>query len=80
MSNIHRLPDGSGFFVGEIGPRGPGLINWLKYQPHGCARAWLFFWRTLRTTPALARETGSPMSWWQTFRYAVMITRQLYGR
>lgn len=42
---MHELPDGSGFFVGLVGPREPGFINWLKYRPQGCARLYLFRWR-----------------------------------
>jgi len=46
---MHQLPDGSGFFVGTVGPREPGFINFLKYRKVGCARRWLFVWRMYHT-------------------------------
>ena len=80
MTDMHKLPDGSGFFVAEIGPRDPGFVNWLKYRPEGCARSWLFFWRMFWSTHELSRQIGEPMSRWQCFRYAIMVTRQLTQR
>lgn len=54
---MQELPDGSGFFVMTVGKREPGLRNWLKYQPEGCARMWLFKWRMF-------------MSAWKEFHYS----------
>jgi hypothetical protein len=45
---MHKLPDGSGFFVGTVGPREPGILNFLKYRKQGCARRYLFVWRMYR--------------------------------
>ena len=43
------LPDGSGFFIAEVGaPRPPGFIGWLKYAQNergAWARGWLYLWR-----------------------------------
>jgi hypothetical protein len=77
MSAMHELPDGSGFFTAEIGPRETGLVNWIKYRPEGCCRAWLYFWRMYWSSLELSRQIGQPMTRWQAFRYAAMITRQL---
>jgi len=74
---MHELPDGSGFFIAEIGPREPGLINWIKYQPEGCARVWLYFWRIYWSALDLSRQLGEPMTRWQSVKYAAMITRQI---
>jgi hypothetical protein len=68
---VFELPDGSGFFVAEIGDRPLGLINRLKYNENGFARRWLYFARNYRTARVLSREPdqGPPMSirrslWW----------------
>ena len=67
-----RLPDDSGLCVGHIGPRERGLLNMLKYRPHGGSRAWLFVYHMTRDAYCLSRVIGggSPLSWWQSFTYA----------
>lgn len=73
---MDQLPDGSGFFIAEFGPRDPGIINWLKYRPQGCCRAWLYLWRMYRSSLELSHQIGEPMTRWQAFQYALMITKQ----
>lgn len=70
---MHELPDGSGFFIGSVGPREPGIINFLKYRKVGCARMYLFRWRMFWTTMELSRKPnhGPPMSPWKAFVYAM---------
>lgn len=77
---MHRLPDGSGFFVAEIGRREPGFWNWVKYRESGTARIGVYFWRTVWSTRELSRDPhvpGLPMSTGACIRYAWMICRQL---
>ncbi|MCC2649903.1 MAG: hypothetical protein K0R61_15 [Microvirga sp.] len=46
MSDMHRLPDGSGFFTATIySERSAGFVNWLKYTKKAHARRHLFVWR-----------------------------------
>ena len=72
---MHRLPDGSGFFVADIGPRLPGFIAWLKARPNGSARRWLLLWRNYRTAYTLSRQPdqGPPMSHWRAFRWSLSV-------
>jgi hypothetical protein len=69
---MHRLPDGSGFFIGTVGPREPGPLNWLKYHRKGYARGWLMLWRNYRTARDLSREPGHgpPLSVWRSARWS----------
>jgi hypothetical protein len=69
---MNRLPDGSGFFIGTVGPRGPGPLNWLKYHRKGYARGWLMLWRNYRTARDLSREPGHgpPLSVWRSARWS----------
>ncbi len=56
---MHRLPDGSGFFVMEVGgPRPPGLVNWVKYTERASARRWLWAWRNYRSAREMSRWPG----------------------
>ena len=73
MSDMHELPDGSGFFTMSFGERDPGFVNWLKYRKGGCARRWLFVWRMYWSSLYLSRQIGEPMTPWQAFYYAVFV-------
>ena len=72
---MHELPDGSGFFVGTVGQREPGLLNRVKYHKKGYARLWLFRYRMYRDARIMSRyaEFGPPMSRRQAFRYAMSL-------
>ncbi len=72
---MHVLPDGSGFFVGTVGLREPGLINRIKYHKKGYARLWLFRYRMYRDALVMSRwpDQGPPMSRMQAFRYAMSL-------
>lgn len=77
MSEMHRLPDGSGFFVATIGgPRDPGFVNWLKYTRGANARRWLYFYRNYRSAREISRYPGQgpPMGHWRSLRYAWMVS------
>lgn len=69
---MHKLPDGSGFFVMEIGPRPRGFVMWLRARPNGSCRRWLYFWRNYRTARVLSRQPdqGPPMSHWRALSWA----------
>lgn len=70
---MHRLPDGSGFFVMSVGgPRPAGLIGWLKYTENATARRWLLLWRNYRTARVLSRQPdqGPAMSHWKALRWS----------
>ena len=73
------LPDGSGFFVAEVGsPRLPGFIGWLKYShnKHGAsARGWLYLWRNYRDGRIISRFPGQgpPLSHWRALKYALCV-------
>lgn len=73
---MHRLPDGSGFFVGSVGPRDAGFVNWLKYHRKGYARRWLYFWRNYRSALVISRYPGQgpPMGHWRALRYSAMVS------
>lgn len=81
MTNMHRLPDGSGYFIGAIGPREPGFVNRLKYRRVGSARPWLYLWRNYRSALEISRWPGQgpPLGHWAALRYAWSIQRQLWG-
>lgn len=64
-----ELPDGSGFFIAEIGPREPGFINWLQARPNGSTRRWYFFWLNIKT----ARHLGN-LGWLKAIRWALSIS------
>lgn len=71
---MQRLPDGSGFFVGLVGgPRGKGLIPWLKYDTRNRARRWLFVYRMYRDAYRISREPGQgpPLARWRSLLYAL---------
>lgn len=68
---MRKLPDGSGCFTNIIGPREPGLMNWLKYEKIGRARRWLFVWRMYNSARILSAEEGRLMSPWRCLVYAV---------
>ena len=72
---MYRLPDGSGFFTGIVGPREPGIINFLKYRKVGCARMWLFKWRMFWSVLEISRIPGQgpPMNYWQAFWCAMRL-------
>ena len=73
---MHKLPDGSGFFIGTIGPREPGFINFLKYNKVGCARLYLFRWRMFWTAFGLSEllpESGPLTNVWKAFKYAISL-------
>lgn len=64
-------------FVMEVGPRGPGFVNWLKYRKVGCARGYLFFWR-MWWSSCDPKEVGPyAVSFWAAFRYAARCRKQL---
>lgn len=66
------LPDGSSCFTGIVGPRGPGFINFIKYEKIGRARRWLFVWRMLHTARSLSRsEPEGQWGWLRCLTYAV---------
>jgi hypothetical protein len=69
---MHRLPDGSGFFVGTVGPRDPGILNWVKYRKHGSARPWLLFYRNARSAHRISRmaDQGPPMTVWRCISWS----------
>jgi hypothetical protein len=73
MSDMHELPDGTGFFTMWVGDREPGFVNWLKYHKKGYARRWLFVWRMYWSSLYLSRQIGEPMTWWQALYYAVFV-------
>ena len=74
-----RLPDGSGFFIAEIGGRRPpGFIGWMKYtqtESGAWARGWLYFWRNYRDARIISSLPGQgpPLSYWRAFRYALSV-------
>ena len=73
------LPDGSGFFVAEVGaPRPPGIVGWLKYSQNergAWARGWLYLWRNYRDGRVISRLPGQgpALSHWKAFRYAMSV-------
>jgi len=75
LDGVARLPDGSGFFIGVVGPRDPGFLNWIKYRKQGCARGWLMIWRNYRSAREISRLPGQgpPMSHYRSFRYSLMV-------
>lgn len=70
---MRELPDGSGYFVGIVGSRESGILNFLQYTKKGQARCWLFVWRMQRDYYQLSREFGSPISRWRALYLAVRI-------
>ena len=72
---MDELPDGSGFFVGTVGPREAGVMNWLKYNRCGSARLYLFRWRMFWTARELSRlpDQGPPMGVIHAALYALSL-------
>ena len=70
---MNVLPDGSAFFVGTVGPREPGLLNFLKYSRCGRARRYLFVWRMFWDAMRLSRQPGMgpAMSPFRALRWAI---------
>jgi hypothetical protein len=73
MSDLHQLPDGSGFFTGSVGPRYSGFFNFCKYHSKGNARGWLLFWRNFRMAYTWSRKPEmkmKPLSLLEAFCWA----------
>jgi|HubBroStandDraft_1064217.scaffolds.fasta_scaffold282357_2 hypothetical protein len=70
---MYEIPDGSGFFVAEVPiSRAHGLLMFLKAEPNGTCRPWLFLWRMFRDARVISRlpDQGPPMGYWSCLRYA----------
>lgn len=74
---MNKLPDDSGFFVGEVySKRPPGLWGWIICKPNGSVRSFIFFYRMVRDAYYISRlpDLGPPMSLWRCLRYAWNVT------
>jgi hypothetical protein len=68
---MQRLPDGSGFFVMDIGPREKhDLISRIKYHRKGYARKWLFKWRMFKFA---YWEAADPLPFWKAIKYVASL-------
>jgi len=71
MNDIHKLPDGSAFFVGMVGEReNHDLISRIKYHRKGYARKWLFRWRCFKFAYWEAEDS---LSFWKSVKWAFFV-------
>lgn len=71
-NKMYQLPDGSGFFVAEIGEREQhDLISRIKYHKKGYARRWLWTWRNFRYA---YWEAPDRIPFWKAVRWALDVS------